>query len=138
MRLTPPANVSHEKMKGENALFYIRKDGKATGNVGKRRGDRGGYYRQSAPKEKHVGYVEYWNEEKSFGFLRPEGAPVNSEHSIYFNHNSIGDIGRPVNVSQRVEYEVNTYNSGRVVATYLRKLKAGELPKQNPWSEFEG
>ena len=70
------------------------------------------------------GIVKHWNDEKGFGFFKPDdGGPDMLVHVRQVENARIGSVG----VSDRLAYEIATSpRSGRPEATELRQLAGTE------------
>ena len=70
-----------------------------------------------------IGTVKFFNEQKGFGFIQPEGGGADS-----FVH--ISDVERSgmstLNENQRLSYDVEQDERGKMRATNLKAAEAGE------------
>ena len=73
--------------------------------------------------EMPIGTVKFFNEQKGFGFIQPEGGGADS-----FVH--ISDVERSgmstLNENQRLSYDVEQDERGKMRATNLKAAEAGE------------
>jgi CspA family cold shock protein len=73
-----------------------------------------------------IGTVKFFNEQKGFGFIQPEGGGADS-----FVH--ISDVERSgmstLSENQRLSYDVEQDERGKMRATNLKSAEAGEQPQ---------